>query len=113
VRPSRDGHFPRLLPGVIRNFYGRVSLGNGTAWQFGAFKTMSGIFVGIVGHGAALFTRPIMPIDAAADLNIYEMGDAANVADLINDQFDGERRPRFGRYTPELCNETGERPDEY
>jgi len=108
VRPSVEGKFPKLLPGPIRNFYGDVALGNGTQWRVGAFKTLSGIFIGIEGRGACLFQGPVTPVLVATYFRDMGSADAGNVADLINDQLDGERRPRYGRYESGLCDAAGD-----
>jgi hypothetical protein len=107
VRPNADGVFPQLLPGVIRNFYGKVAMGNGAEWHIGAFRTLDGIFVGVVGAGARLFTGPCgEDTDAIVGENL-PWDDAACLADLINDQFSGPTRPRLGRYEARFCDAGG------
>lgn len=113
VRPSVRGIFPQLLPGVIRNFYGIVALGNGTQKHIGAFRTLDGVFLGVCGHGAAMFATPLAAASVAGEaLGIEYAGDAANMADLINDQL-GAKCPRLGRYMKELCDGESGGEDDY
>jgi len=110
VRPTIHGVFPRLLVGPIRVFYGDVALGNGTEWRIGAFGTLHGLFVGVVGRGAAEFIAGTFDdYQVATALGLY-MGDAGNFTDLINDQL-APGRPRLGWYKKELCDEAGEADD--
>lgn len=80
IRPNHQGLFPRLGLGVHD-----VALGNGTQFRIGIVPSFAGsIMVGVIGRGCYEFTHHVHASYVAEKLNLMD-GDAANMADFIND----------------------------
>lgn len=110
LRPTSRGDFPELLPGPLMRFYGTVAMGNGALYTLGAMRVGGGLFVGLLGLGAALFSGPVSPSDVYEKLGLEE----PNFADFINDQIQRyPRLPRLGNYVQATCCGEEEENDVY
>lgn len=111
--PNQQGKFPQMLVGHIRSYLGDIGLGEGSVFKVGCMRTMSGIFIGVEGVGAAQFINGHSLYgdhEALArrlkDFRFLRPEQFANFADMINDQVapDGGA-PRHGFYLAEYCEE--------
>lgn len=86
IRPGKDRFFPVLL--LNRDhFEGPIALGNGTQWTFEIFRNRKGkLFVRVEDFAAWAFAPMPTAAEVAKHLDVG-LGDAGNIADLINDQF--------------------------
>lgn len=99
IRPNKFGVFPRLETGVYQ-----VCLGNSSMFDIGIIVFDRGVFVGIYGYGAYSFAVRVDAGYAQDKLKLKFKGDAANIADLINDQlYEPGSIERQGEYTEQLC----------
>lgn len=108
VRPNSRGRFPAL----DNPFIGDIALGNGTQWMFmiALFDEKLSVFIRGWGHAvlpdASVQPEALMTALHASNPPRYHrilMGDAGNVADLLNDQLGyGNDVPRRGHYYPDL-----------
>lgn len=100
IRPSINGTFPRLKTGVHE-----VCLGNSSMFNIGLIVTEDKPpFVAVEGHGAYSFGLVADPGYVQAKLNLRWEGDAAHIADFINDQlFTPGFIKRQGTYAKRLC----------
>jgi hypothetical protein len=97
IRPDSNHKFPLLNDGVHD-----LALGNGTQFRVGIVNGRTGLFLGIVGHGAYEFCVPACPGYVEDKLSLLE-GDAMNLADFINDQTFSDTETRYGEYSESLC----------
>jgi hypothetical protein len=100
IRPNKQGVFPRLSNGVHD-----VALGNGTQFRIVLHKTGYVVTVGIVTRGCYEFACRADAGYVADKLFLAPFdGDAANIADLINDQmYEPGSIERQGHYSESLC----------
>lgn len=102
LRPNPQGVFPIAPHGTPFD----LALGNGTQHRVLLAMDSGGyLFVAVMGRGAYRFCTNAHPSYVMEKLGMkpYE-GDAANLADFINDQyFWPGSTPRFGCYSPECC----------
>lgn len=109
IRPTKLGHWQKLLTNDIRMFLGDVSLGNGVTVRIGMMRTQRGIFIGLPGHGAGEFSIETNPNDVMEIFGrtTLTFGDFRNLADFINEQM---RPPEISRrvigwYSSVLCDD--------
>lgn len=100
IRPNKSGVFPRLETGVHQ-----VCLGNSSMFDIGIIVfPAAGLFVGIYGYGAYSFAFRADAGYVQDKLKLRFGSDAANIADLINDQlYEPGSVKRQGEYTEQLC----------
>lgn len=102
IRPSTKLTFPRLPDGLHS-----VALGNGSRFDIGKLTMPDGtILIAVVDYGAYTFGHYATAGYVAEKLGFRGLeGDAANLADLINDQLPEPSRlalKRQGYYSPQL-----------
>jgi len=100
IRPTKSGVFPRLETGVHQ-----VCLGNCTMFVTAIIHGDHGLFIGIEERGAYRFGHRADAGYVMEKLRLAPFkGDAANIADLINDQlYEPGSVERQGKYTEQLC----------
>jgi len=100
VRPGKESGFPVLLRDYkSSHWYGQVALGNGTQFAIALMFVEGRLIVGIEGYGCYGFAIQVGDTYVAEKLRIM-LGDAMNVADLINTQINGKPlSKRQGRYS--------------
>jgi len=99
IRPNKLGVFPRLETGVHQ-----VCLGNSSMFNIGIFAETFPLFVAIESHGAYGFGVTAHAGYVKDKLKLRFEGDAANIADFINDQlYEPGSIERQGEYTEQLC----------
>ena len=104
IRPTKSGVFPRLETGVHD-----VALGNMTQFRIGIIRAsvhgQDGLFVGVETRGAYHFSNRADTGYVMDKLKLapYD-GDAAHIADFINDQnFEPGEIERQGTYLGSCC----------
>lgn len=104
IRPDADGNFPHLCDGTD-TFRGRVATGHGSAYMVTMFVTdHMQLFVGVEGLGCWTFhVDGFVSADYVAEKIRGLGGDAANIADLIQDQGPYALCDRQGRYLASCC----------
>lgn len=108
IRPNKQGIWPRLMPGIYS-----LALGNGTQFEaavlFNQDTLAEGheLALGLFGRGCYAFAIRADAGYVACKLGLtHYIGDAANVADFINDQlFEPGSVKRQGRYSPNFCED--------
>lgn len=95
IRPNNAGIFP-MAP---RNEVFDLALGNGTQFQVLVNVGPRGLFLAVENRGAYTFVTRATPGYVAEKLDLKRyMGDAANLADFINDQNGPGETDRQGDY---------------
>ena len=124
IRPSVHGVFPDVFGNLHKavgsdgtlyeyrggsshkTFSGEVALGNGTQYRFRMFWHGEWLVVAILEKGAYEFDGYVHWAYAMEKLGLKFEGDAQNVADFINDQFQNkEPRERQGSYDIRFCSD--------
>lgn len=109
VRPNKAGKFPNVIHNASEGEHTltQVALGNMTQYRLLVAVTRRGVFIAIEGIGAYEFQGFAHKGYVADKLNIKHEGDAANLADFINDQhaygIDQAIHERQGAYMEHLC----------
>jgi hypothetical protein len=98
IRPNQAGVFPTVGAGVFS-----VALGNMSQFRIGIIPNGEGLFVAVEGIGAYEFFGYAHRSYIEEKLDILD-GDAANLADFINDQLEPGSQ-RQGYYMKHLCTE--------
>lgn len=104
IRPTKSGVFPRLETGVHQ-----VALGNSTQFTIGIIHAgvhgQCGLFVGVEARGCYHFANRADRGYVMDKLKLDPFdGDAANIADFINDQnFEPGEIERQGTYLESCC----------
>lgn len=101
IRPNKQGIWPRLMSGIYS-----LALGNGTQFE-AMLLTENGVALGLYGRGCYGFCIQADAGYVASKLGLtHYIGDAANIADFINDQlFEPGSVKRQGRYFDKLCED--------
>jgi hypothetical protein len=101
VRPNLNGVFPRVINGPSQ-----LALGNGTQYNILVYRTGGKLHLGVEGKGCYGFGLSVDASYVAEKFRLEQtMGDAANLADFINDQIAESARPRQGHYDAQNCED--------
>jgi hypothetical protein len=98
IRPNAQGVFPRVINGPHQ-----LALGNMTQFSILVYRSNGTLHLGIEGKGCYCFGIAADKAYVAEKLGLTFTGDAANVADFINDQLTKMPAPRQGQYEEGLC----------
>lgn len=106
IRPNSQGFFPDVFQTARAHFSGEVALGNGTQYRIRMFWHMEWLVVAVLEKGAYEFDGYVHPNYLMEKLNLRYMGDAENLADFINDQFQNkDPKRRNGSYDIRFCSD--------